>query len=261
MSVVNDTAQELRPLEFLRHQDRSSNTTGLIILNSPLIDEYEVVRTLWARAHFVICADGGANRVYELMSSRQRGWDQEKYPVIGYPDLIHGDLDSLRDDVRDYYTKKGVEISEDPDQYSTDFGKAIKTLIGRVHDLRDVVVLGSISGRVDQGLGLLHEFYREQHIRHPNLRFWLVSESSMTFILPKGKSTIHVPVSEGLITSNIGIVPIYAPAVITTKGFEWDVQDWPTQMGGQVSTSNHIFADQVEVTTDTEVLFTVERAA
>jgi thiamine pyrophosphokinase len=40
---------------------------------------------------------------------------------------------------------------------------------------------------------------------------------------------------------------------------EWDVQEWHTQMGGQVSTSNHIVKDQVTISTDAEVLFTVER--
>ena len=38
------------------------------------------------------------------------------------------------------------------------------------------------------------------------------------------------------------------------------VEDWETEMGGQVSSSNHIVADQISITTDREVLFTVERA-
>lgn len=65
--------------------------------------------------------------------------------------------------------------------------------------------------------------------------------------------------TEGLITPNVGILPVYGPARITTHGLEWDVEDWPTHMGGQVSTSNHIVEDQIIVETDNEVLFTVER--
>jgi thiamine pyrophosphokinase len=38
---------------------------------------------------------------------------------------IHSDLDSLKDDVREYFEKKGAEILEIPDQYATDFTKCI----------------------------------------------------------------------------------------------------------------------------------------
>ena len=179
------------------------------------------------------------------------------------PDVIHGDLDSLRDDVKAYYSQQEVEISEDPDQYSTDFGKSIKCALKTCPDLESILVLGTIAGRVDQGIGLLSEIYREQKTRshHPNLRFWLFSESSISFVLRGGTTTISTPLGEGLTTKNIGILPIYGPARITTTGLEWDVEDWPTQMGGQVSSSNHIVKDKVTVSTDMDVLFTVERNA
>jgi len=47
----------------------------------------------------------------------------------------------------------------------------------------------------------------------------------------------------GIFTENIGILPIYRAATISTKGLEWDVQDWKTEMGGMVSTSNHAAVD------------------
>lgn len=125
---------------------------------------------------------------------------------------------------------------------------------------RHFLVLGTIAGRVDQGIGLLGELYREQHsTEHPGLRFWLFSESSISFILDKGKTVISTPLGEGLITPNVGILPVYGPATITTHGLEWDVDNWPTQIGGQVSTSNHIIEDRITIETNTDVLFTVER--
>jgi thiamine pyrophosphokinase len=56
----------------------------------------------------------------------------------------------------------------------------------------------------------------------------------------------------------MGILPLYSPAVITTHGLEWDITDWDTRMGGQVSTSNHVVGDRVDVETDAVVLFTIE---
>jgi thiamine pyrophosphokinase len=178
------------------------------------------------------------------------------------PDSIHGDLDSLRDDVRAYYASQGVEVTQDPDQYSTDFGKTMQKLssLGSPGRQQDVLVLGTLAGRVDQGLGLLHEMVREE-AKHENLRVWLFSECSVSVILRSKHSAIQGLVSSGLFTENVGLVPVYGPAIISTRGLEWDVQEWPTHMGGQVSTSNHVKADTVYVETDTPILFTIERAS
>ncbi|EKV11897.1 Thiamine pyrophosphokinase Thi80, putative [Penicillium digitatum PHI26] len=121
---------------------------------------------------------------------------------------------------------------------------------------------------------------------------YLVSEESITFIIQTGKNTIHTPATkradiattsasdvsksprkrkreqeqeqeqepEYFFEENIGIIPLSAPANITTHGFEWDVENWHTEIGGQISTSNHIRADKVEVETSVPVLFTVELA-
>ena len=46
--------------------------------------------------------------------------------------MIHGDLDSLRDDVREYYEARGVPVLRDRDQYSTDFGKCMQKISLRI---------------------------------------------------------------------------------------------------------------------------------
>jgi len=88
----------------------------------------------------------------------------------------------------------------------------------------------------------------------------LFSEESISFVLRKGTTLINTSLEDGLITPNIGILPVYGPARISTKGLEWDVSDWETKMGGQMSTSNHITKDHLSITTDTDVVFTVQRA-
>lgn len=252
------TRTELSPAYWLVESPAVTSqkqTAALIILNSPLHD-YRYFRTIYDHACFRVCADGGANRLYKLLCATfDHGPESLR---AAPPDLIHGDLDSLGDNVRRHYEDIGVEVSKDPDQYSTDFGKCVKKVLEIKRDVRDVLVLGSLGGRVDQGLGLLHELYREQTIRHSGVRFWLFSESSVSTVLRPGTTVINTSVAEGLITRNIGILPVYGPAVITTEGLEWDVKDWPTAMGEQVSTSNHIMTDRITITTDRDVLFTVE---
>lgn len=260
------TLVELRPTRYLgekQHADHEvDGEAALIVLNSPLTD-IEYFAWLYNHASFRLCADGGANRLHDLIVRSFEDPEAAEWATQfrSYkPDLIHGDLDSLEPDVRQRYEQLGVEISQDPDQYSTDFGKGVKKIIERLPNVRDILVLGSLGGRVDQGIGLLHELYREQVHRHPAVRFWLFTESSVSTLLRPGTTMLHTPVAEGLIKRNIGILPLYGPAIISTKGLEWDVTDWPTMMGSQVSTSNHIMQDTIAIQTNKDVLFTVERA-
>lgn len=250
---------ELRPTRYLEASSRdASDQVALIILNTPISD-FTFFKRLYDHAGYVVCADGGANRLHDLLLSDFPDKDMVKALQSAKPDAVHGDLDSLDENVRKRYEQIGVPISLDPDQYSTDFGKAIKKTIENVSNVRDILVLGSLGGRIDQGIGLLHEIYREQKYTHPDLRFWLFSEASISVLLQPGTTVVRTPLKNSLIKRNVGILPLYGKASITLKGFEWDVEDWPTEMGGQVSTSNHILEDQVSITTDNDVLFTVER--
>lgn len=151
----------------------------------------------------------------------------------------------------------------------------------------DVVVLGGLGGRVDQAFSQIHHLYAMSHSSSESPGdLYLVSEESISFVLRKGKNTIYTPGARRhppppaaapsqpapdphqdadeeekyYLEENIGILPIAGPAVITTHGFEWDVRDWRTEMGGQISTSNHIRADVVGVETTVPVLFTAELA-
>lgn len=260
----NGEATELRPTLFLESSPdairalQKDGRTGLIILNSPISD-YNYFLRIYEHASFRLCADGGANRLHDLAlrAHPDLTWQEALRKIL--PDAVHGDLDSLEDSIGKRYEGLGVAVTKDPDQYSTDFGKAVKVVAEKLPNIRDILVFGSVGGRVDQGIGLLGELYREQISRHPEVRFWLFSESSVTTLLRPGTTLIHTPLEGGLIERNIGILPLYGPGKITTKGLEWDVEDWLTQIGGQVSTSNHIMAPQISITTDIEMLFTVER--
>ncbi|CAG8116373.1 unnamed protein product [Penicillium olsonii] len=308
----------------------SPSPYALLILHQPI--NHKAFDALSRHASYIICADGGANRLYDMMEAV--GAESKNIP-----DAIMGDLDSLRPAVKEHYEKLGVTIIKDPDQYSTDFTKCLKHLNAHAAEIiasprqgnsparvngkkkpesdsnpassaeqspLEIVILGGLGGRVDQAFSQVHHLYmmtqsqreiRKSQTSSPSIdnrpaaggRLYLVSEESITFILHEGKNTIYTPATnradvakqsasesngspsakkrkldgpepEYMFEENIGIIPITAPAVITTHGFEWDVQDWHTEIGGQLSTSNHIRADKVEVETSTSVLFTLELA-
>ncbi|KAJ5134283.1 transcriptional regulator family: Fungal Specific TF [Penicillium atrosanguineum] len=319
---------EWDPSRFFRVTG-SPSPYALLILNQPINES--AFGVLSEHASYIICADGGANRLYDMMKKHAK-------EATELPDRIVGDLDSLRPLVRQYYEKMGVAIVEDEDQYSTDFTKCLKYLNGHVAEIiasprqqkldssvkhgnaagdlqaqpaqtptLEIVILGGLGGRVDQAFSQIHHLYMmtqnqrelreayqanaDSHCNKPAAggNLYLVSEESITFILQEGKNIIRTPATrrpdveaeslesqaddsetsrkrkrdqeaEYFFEENIGIIPISAAASITTKGFEWDVQDWRTEIGGQISTSNHIRADTVEVETSVPVLFTVELA-
>lgn len=176
---------------------------------------------------------------------------------------IIGDLDSLRPDVRAYFESRAppTEVIRDPDQESTDFGKAVAYLRATHPGPLDIVALGGLGGRVDQGLSQLHHLYLfQREAGYPHGRVFLVSEESITFLLKAGSH--HIRVRDGgeeVFGKHVGIIPIREPSKITTKGLEWDVRDWETKFGGQVSTSNHALPETkvVEVHTTKDVLFTI----
>lgn len=308
--------------------------TVLIVLHQP-VTARRAFFSCYDTCEWRIYADGGANRVAQLCER-----DAGRVSRSLAPDLIIGDLDSLNKDTERQFQGEGALIVKDPDQYSTDFGKAVKaisclqsyasretfsetfkrglqseagshrlpirsffegkykscpqpideklsdSLTQRTPTTTDVIVFSGLGGRLDQGIGLLSETanYQKDTARWTNmfmdspLRFWLVSERSLSWILDgppmndsenqlqsvhhvlQLSSPIDVRNRSALFTQNVGILPVYGSAVITTKGLEWDVTDWKTDMGGQVSTSNHVVSDDgvVEITTNFTVLFTVE---
>jgi thiamine pyrophosphokinase len=57
---------------------------------------------------------------------------------------------------------------------------------------------------------------------------------------------------------HIGIIPLKECSILTTEGLEWDVTDWPTEFGGQMSTSNLVKEDWVTIVTSKAVLFTID---
>ena len=70
-------SQEVRPLELLaRSSNIPDNVThhkaALIVLNQPIADLALLAR-IWENTEYRVCADGGANRLYELFSGKDSG--------------------------------------------------------------------------------------------------------------------------------------------------------------------------------------------
>ncbi|KAL2048024.1 hypothetical protein ABVK25_011120 [Lepraria finkii] len=262
-----------RPAHFtLGRDDRSleGNPFAVLILNQPLENKGLLYRC--CDEAVVVAADGGANRLYDLF---EQGKTEKPEST---PNVICGDLDSIRPEIQKYYEAKGVEIIKDPDQYSTDMAKSLRYIrersrlflgleetppsipSGPQESRLDVAIFGGLDGRADQAFSQLHHLYAEAN-QEPTASvgdLYLITKESIIFLLEKGLNKIYAPVAPGFFAENVGIIPIGKPSIITTRGLEWDVTDWPTEFGTQISTSNHIKADVVEVETTERIIFTLE---
>ncbi|PBP28000.1 thiamine pyrophosphokinase [Diplocarpon rosae] len=244
---------EWHPADIFSATPQNHKPFAILILNQALRLPVSVYNRLWASSIFKVAADGGANRLHDL--------NTENGTHLGL-DAVVGDLDSLHPDVREYWEEKNIPVIHDPDQYSTDFTKA-------VHHIRsspsrgaiDIVVIGGLGGRVDQGMATLSHLYTfQKEPAYAAGRMYLLSSESITFVLKYGKHKIRTKEGfEGIrLGKHVGIIPLREPSVIWTEGFEWDVQKWETEFGGQMSTSNHVKEEYAVVETTKDVLFTID---
>lgn len=97
---------------------------ALVVLNTKGDSESkQLLRHLWARAVLRVCADGGANRLYDSFNKDDNTADSCRARFV--PDVIVGDLDSLRPEVEEFYKGMGTEVKRHVDQDYNDFEKCL----------------------------------------------------------------------------------------------------------------------------------------
>ncbi|KAI9733805.1 MAG: hypothetical protein M1818_007072 [Claussenomyces sp. TS43310] len=236
------------------HQPSLDPPYALLVLNQPLLN-LEVLKQVWKKSGYRIAADGGANQLHVTLENREIA-DLAKQIKL---QVLCGDLDSINDSAMCWARKQGTIISKDPDEYSTDFTKCFKYIRRHYQRSCDIVCMGGLGGRVDQGIATLNHLYMFQQ-DYSDGKVYLLSTEAITFVLKVGTHRIRVrgPEEPSILGKNVGIIPMKQPCHITTSGLTWDVTDWKTEFGGQISTSNYVREDYVTVATDGDVLFTID---
>ncbi|KAF8269552.1 thiamine pyrophosphokinase, partial [Lactarius quietus] len=211
---------------------------ALIILNQPF--SKPLLSRLWHASDWRCCADGGANRLHDLLT----GSEADKY----LPDLIKGDLDSLRDDVRQYYEARGVPVcvsslqeKEQSDGLETPY---------------DLVLLGGLSGRLDHTVHVLAFLHK---LRQSGRRIFAVTDDNVGWVLDEGKHRISI--DHSILGPTCGLLPVGVDsAVLTTSGLRWNLTNETSGFGGLISTSNHLVPEEdiVFVETSRPILWVAE---
>ncbi|KAG6816296.1 hypothetical protein H0H87_007179 [Tephrocybe sp. NHM501043] len=162
------------------------------------------------------------------------------------PDIIKGDLDSLRDDVRLFYTSLGVPIVHDEDQDSTDLMKCV----GAIEEKEisestkyDIVILGGLAGRLDQTIHTLSYLHK---LRKTRVRVFAVTDDNVGWVLDEGEHVIEI--DHDLLGQTCGLLPVGVDStILTTSGLRWNLEEHPSSFEGMMSTSNHLVPEEKEV--------------
>ena len=137
---VNDSNRINLQRDILWPSGEIKDRSALLILNQAIQIPFDLFDQLWQSHSVKVCADGGANRLYEYLEQQDREKDvlpnslgdfktmrHELYKAY-LPNYIIGDLDSLRDDTRRIYESLGVAVIQQTTQYSTDLMKSINLI-------------------------------------------------------------------------------------------------------------------------------------
>ena len=95
-------------------------------------------------AQFCICADGGANQLYDAAPRFAQHLSAVEARQLVRPAVIVGDLDSIKDEVRQFYAQLGTEIKDlSSDQNTTDLQKCLTELEHRfsTQELADMTIV------------------------------------------------------------------------------------------------------------------------
>ncbi|CAH8305353.1 unnamed protein product [Eruca vesicaria subsp. sativa] len=227
---------------------------AIVVLNQKLP---RFTPLLWEHAKLRLCADGGANRIYDELPLF---FPQEDALLIRNrykPDVIKGDMDSIRPDVLHFYQSLGTKvIDKSHDQDTTDLDKCIlyirHSTLNQESCRLQILATGALGGRFDHEAGNLNVLYR-----YPDTRITLLSDDCLIQLLPKTHRH-EIQIQPSLQGPHCGLIPIGAPsAKTTTTGLQWDLTNTEMRFGGLVSTSNMVKGEKITVESDSDLLWTI----
>lgn len=201
----------------------------LIIANGQLPKKKDINYLVKIGYSKIICADGGANSAFRLNL---------------VPDLIIGDLDSISQNIFDFYSDKS-EIKKIERQNDTDVEKALKYAISKKY--KEVILLGATGDRLDHSfcnLGIALKF-------DDKIKVMILHEKSFLMVV---KDEIDFKTS---INETISIYGFDEKTKVSSKGLKYELNKTSLQFGVRESTSNEALGNSVKIKTENGKIFVI----
>lgn len=183
---------------------------AIILANGDSPSKMQIIHLQRRGYNKIICADGGANSA-------------KKLGIL--PDVIIGDLDSIKKDNFDFYSNK-IEVIKYARQNDTDVEKSLKYLIK--NKFNKVILLGATGDRLDHticNLGIVIKYFNKINIS-------IIHKKSL---LSPFTGKIKLETIPGEIISVYGFDE---KTKITSKGLKYPLKNISLPFGKKESTSN-----------------------
>ncbi len=174
-----------------------------LVLNGQL-DDYDYIREVmnYNTYELIIAVDGGANHLYRLGIM---------------PNYILGDLDSIEDDIREYYEASDVVFKKFPTKKDETDAELAVWLVEEV-GLLGIDIYAALGGRIDHELANIQLLY---YILDRGMYPRIISEHEEIYILKNDEMTL-----KGNIGDIVSILPIRGDARgITLVNMEYSVEE------------------------------------
>ena len=169
---------------------------------------------------YKICADGAANGL-------------KKLGII--PNIIIGDLDSIKKETAAYFKKKKIEIRKIEEQDTTDFEKCLMYAIE--NRLNNIVIFGATSRRTDHTLNNFSILKRYNKI----LDLKIIDKKYDIFFIPQ---SIEFDYKTGEVVS---LMPLPVATKIKTEGLMYALNGEPLEFGVREGTLNISNSDKIKI--------------
>lgn len=195
----------------------SKQKHALVICNGEMPSQKLIAPFLKTKP-YIVCADGGANKA-------------RPFGII--PHVIIGDLDSITQKTRQYYSS--VPVMQNTNQYNTDLEKALDHLLER--KIASATIIGATGDRPDHTMSnfsILMKYHRRLALRFFDERCTVeVIRSSVRFRTTAGQQ--------------ISLVPMGTCTGITTAGLKYPLKNESLELGVREGLSNEAVGTAVSV--------------
>ncbi|ADD02565.1 MAG: thiamine pyrophosphokinae [Thermoanaerobacter sp.] len=138
----------------------------VLIISNGDIKDYNFYKNLTKEVDIVICADGGANHAYQMKLK---------------PHLIVGDLDSIKEEVLEFYKNKGVKIEKySPMKDETDTQLAMIKAIEL--GAKEIIFTGVFGERFDHSYANLSLLL---YLLNRNIKGKIINEKNEIYLIDK----------------------------------------------------------------------------
>lgn len=187
-----------------------------ILLNGEIKD-YEYINKIILNNNYdyIIGSDGGANHAYKMN-------------IV--PDYIIGDLDSINNNIIDYYKNKNVKFEKFPTKKDeTDTELCIE--LSKKLQAKEIHLIGALGGRIDHTIANINLLY---YIRKRGIKPKIISDKEEIYIAMCEEVNVY-----GEVGNTISIIPIKSDAKgISLKNLEYPLDNYNMEFSSPLGISN-----------------------